>query len=32
MLVNWADGMKDAVGELQDLWTEEGVGLLAQGA
>ena len=30
ILVNWADGMKDAVGELQDLRTEEGVELLVQ--
>ena len=30
ILVNWADGMKDAVGELQDLRTEEGVKLLVQ--
>ena len=30
ILMNWADGMKDAVGKLQDLRTEEGVELLVQ--
>ena len=29
-LANWADGRKDAVGELQDLRTKEGVELLVQ--
>ena len=29
-LANWADGMKDVVGDLQDLRTEEGVELLVR--